>query len=372
MIARLRILLPFKFYIPENQTLEEIDLEIVDSRIKIYPPFQCNVDHDSVIGLSSQDINRVISNLSVIQSPKSSEIVRVEGIPTFEANLLQLDLSRESFNRENDNRSFLVEDFLFEIVNDFLGKISVLTKGVKVKPMDRKNVVFSLDYLNDDGTELLIDPQYYRTSFGVPKRVVLTALNQEIWNKARELPVRYEVPTWFKLNLSSEELSSEIGPSVVLAFSSLETMIYHALNILAQEKGIPKDLWSWVNNRHDARTNPSVAEQFDSLLKSVVGKSLKEEPVLWETFQNLKNARNKFVHEGVARIHDQVVTKDMLYELNARTKFIIAWLENLLPLAYHLPKLDRLPKLNIVIPLISHQGVNSNEEETKFENKDLN
>lgn len=45
-----------------------------------------------------------------------------------------------------------------------------------------------------------------------------------------------------------------------------------------------------------------LAEQYDSLLKLLSRHSLKEETALWEDFQNLKQARNTFVHEGAARV----------------------------------------------------------------------
>jgi hypothetical protein len=84
----------------------------------------------------------------------------------------------------------------------------------------------------------------------------------------------------------------------VLGFTALEVRIEAALNELARLFGVRPDVWEWLNDRGDYRKEPSTVEQFDSLLKSVTGRTLKEDNRLWEAFQNLRKARNAFAHDG--------------------------------------------------------------------------
>ena len=62
------------------------------------------------------------------------------------------------------------------------------------------------------------------------------------------------------------------------------------------------ELWRWINQRGDWRREPTVEEQYDTLLKVLTGHTLKEDQDLWELFKHLKTARNSFVHEGMAKV----------------------------------------------------------------------
>ncbi len=70
-------------------------------------------------------------------------------------------------------------------------------------------------------------------------------------------------------------------------------------------------------------------EKFDTLLKIVTGKSLKEDAPLWLAFVRLKKARNSFVHDGKAVIDRKTVTSDETTQLVQQTKEIITWIEKL-------------------------------------------
>jgi hypothetical protein len=75
-----------------------------------------------------------------------------------------------------------------------------------------------------------------------------------------------------------------------------------------------------------------VEEQFDILLKELSGHSLKEEKAaLWEAFKNIKNARNKFVHEGIAKIGNSIVTADDAASLLHRVNEIISTVREWIP-----------------------------------------
>jgi hypothetical protein len=86
----------------------------------------------------------------------------------------------------------------------------------------------------------------------------------------------------------------------------------------------------WITKRGFFLKEPSTDEQFDVLLKIFSGKSLKDEPTLWEAFRNLKEARNNFVHKGRAEIGGKPVTSDVASRLVASTRDIIRWTEKLI------------------------------------------
>jgi hypothetical protein len=74
-----------------------------------------------------------------------------------------------------------------------------------------------------------------------------------------------------------------------------------------------------------------VEEQFDVLLKEFTGHSLKEDPLLWEAFKNLKTARNSFVHEGTARVGNTTLTKDEALVLVGKVDGIIGRIREWIP-----------------------------------------
>jgi hypothetical protein len=93
-----------------------------------------------------------------------------------------------------------------------------------------------------------------------------------------------------------------VGPAIVLAATALEVLVAHVLDDLAARSSVPADLWTWINDRdNDHYRQPSVEEQYDTLLKFFTGHSLKGEKKLWDSFMNLKTARNTFVHSGIAK-----------------------------------------------------------------------
>src|SRR5205823_5949027 len=69
----------------------------------------------------------------------------------------------------------------------------------------------------------------------------------------------------------------------------------------------------------------------DQLLQAFTGRSLKDDPALWQSFKNLRDARNSFVHEGQARIGGTLVDADKTHELVAAAGRVLDWFDALLP-----------------------------------------
>jgi len=139
----------------------------------------------------------------------------------------------------------------------------------------------------------------------------------------------------------------------VLAASAIETRIDDALRSHAQQHGDPAlELWSWLTNRDQWWREPSFAEKLSVVLAALASRTLKDDNDLWKAFRNLREARNKYVHEGIASIADQPVTAERAGALLAKARSILDWIEDGLPKAVRRPRFERQHNLEYVIPLL--------------------
>jgi len=152
-----------------------------------------------------------------------------------------------------------------------------------------------------------------------------------MWNTVATLPAEYQPPLWDKLLLDAEAALPDIGATVVLAATALETIAKAVVDYLARSNAVPPELWTWINERDHFMKEPSVEERLDSLLTILGGQSLKTQPHLWEAFKNLKKARNSCVHEGKPAIGDKLVTEEIASQLIDKAIEGVRWLERFLP-----------------------------------------
>jgi hypothetical protein len=118
---------------------------------------------------------------------------------------------------------------------------------------------------------------------------------------------------------------------VVLAATSLEVFISQVLEALAPKAEPASALWTWINNRGDWQKEPSVEEQFSSLLGIATGHSLKEDNTLWEAFRHLRTARNSFAHRGVAEVGGKTLSPAAALALIAKADQIVERVREWLP-----------------------------------------
>ena len=167
------------------------------------------------------------------------------------------------------------------------------------------------------------------------------------------MPRTFATP-WETMLLDAHALLPEIGPALVLAATALEVLISEALEHLSGKAKVQSAVWQWINNRDDRRLNPSVGEQYDTLLRAICGKSLKNERQdLWAAFLNLKSVRNTFAHEGQITYGKdrKPVTQMFAADLLAKTRDIIDWIEPSLPAGWQSPKLKEAVPVEMVIPV---------------------
>jgi len=159
-----------------------------------------------------------------------------------------------------------------------------------------------------------------------------------------------------RLLLESERLRPEVGPAIVLAASALETRIDRLLQQGAEQAGGETlALWSWLSDRSQWWREPSFSEKLSDMLAALSGRSLRDDTTLWEAFKNIRDARNKYVHEGVARIDNDQVTTEAATNLVAKARLILDWLERELPDEAKRPSFEGTHKFEIRLPLSAPQ-----------------
>lgn len=309
MIARLYILLPFTFTVPEKEQFNIYSYIDDGYNIWIYPPKRSNVKI----------------------YPDDVEEITVNGIKAFRANVLQIDFCKDNFDRRDSIVCDPPLDFIKKTINLFLIKLRFVTRGIAIKPLDFRLITWRIIYLNDDETELIAEEGFVRARFSKAMKLSWMTVNNQVWENLHSLPPDYIPPIWELLLLDSNDLLPEIGPSIVLAMTALEVFISVALDLLADRSSIPQSLWKWINNRQWFIQDPTTDDQFDKLLKILIGVSLKDENELWDAFKNLKKARNSFVHEGIAKIAGRGINREEAYQLVGSADKIIRFIKEKLP-----------------------------------------
>jgi len=314
MLARVSVQLPFALSIPEGQTLISHAYEEDGCIIRIYPPVE-------------SDTSRLLAD---------TQKIRINDVAAIQADVLRIDFQKAAFQRPAGSGALEpAADMVLRVTNSFLSRVRHVAHSPWVRPLDRL-LAWWIVYMNDDQTALEHDDRFTRECgrFDVAMKIEVTPLNTLIWEDVHRLPPDYDPPPWDDLLLDAFAELPRVGPSVVLAATALEVYISAVLNGLARLNSTPPDLWKWINDR---RAEPTVEEQYDSLLHILAGHSLKSEKRLWQCFMNLKAARNKFVHEGIAQIHGMPVSSDEAKKLIASASEIITKVRGWLPRELHWP-----------------------------------
>ena len=103
--------------------------------------------------------------------------------------------------------------------------------------------------------------------------------------------------------------------------------------LASRSDAIPSSLWAWINERDHWSKEPSVVDQFDVLLPTLTGHSLKEEQELWTSLKELRQARNSLAHEGVPCVGKKELDLADTERLVKNAQKIVAWVYAKLPAA---------------------------------------
>jgi len=347
MLARFRVLLPYSFSIPyrEYVTLKPKVVQHGEYKATFYPPQMANVDSSVTDVTSPTPLIDAVNNLKEAAVVTPISAIKINGQEVVRANLLQIDLvaAREFSRNRNETDVFDPPlELFFMLANSLLGRLKSVGRMAKPKFIDFDSAAaWKIDYLTDDGRELMQDKNLIRGHTGHKLTWQICGITRDIWELAATLPVDFTLPVWHKLILDATAELPDVNPAIVLANAALESFIKLSLDILARDSVIPSESWEWINSREDALLKqPSPKERFDQLLGLLTGRSLrKDQPELWKAFNDLRSARNSMVHEGKAVIRHKKkrktvsvdVDSEMAKELVDKAAHIIAWVESLLP-----------------------------------------
>lgn len=249
----------------------------------------------------------------------------------FVANAIEVDFRKDSFNRVENAPVDPPKEVLLRAVNRVLARLRYITRQHAIRPMRQESTNWLVNYFNDDGSELEHKPGLVRSRGGLSRRYVFAGVDADIWSKANSLGVDWQPPPWDDILLDANAALPHVGTMAVLGATALEVFIAYVLDRLAAQTQIPPEVWRWINKRRDWLKNPSTDEQFDILLKLLSGHSLKERPSLWEAFQNLRTARNTFVHGGVAMVGREAITSREAFELLVKANEIVRCVRDWMP-----------------------------------------
>lgn len=320
MLARLYVSLPFSLVLPDGENYLIYLYEDSGYEIRLFPPVKSeNPSPDFVDG----------------------EKLTINDKPAFRANTLRFDFVKETFDRRSGIECDPPYELINRTINFFIRKLRFVVRGFPIKEIDFPRVSWRLQYFNDDETEVEKEEGMVKGRGGIAFQFGIIPLSPEIWNNIHSLPSDYVPPKWDSLYLDALAELPDIGPAIVLAETSLEVFIAYLLDMLAKKTTIPTKLWHWINNRSDWLKDPSTAEQYDDLLQILLGISLKvDNPTLWQAFKNIKNARNSFVHEGIAKIGKKPITNDEGKRLVHSAAEIINFIKTKLPNELRWPEFE--------------------------------
>jgi hypothetical protein len=385
MIARLRVLLPFAFTMPTGEPLPPQDVEIPPYSARIYPPYLAAIDPSELSPAKMPVLE--IAKAIVPAAPQASGRFVVDQKATVQANLFQIDFIKSSFDRRrksSDGDPAKVLDkgdpsfsFAFDVLNNWINRYKYLARSTSVRPIRPGETFFSLEYLTDDEESLPSDPELFRLRTYATQSIQIDILDKSVWDQVGVISREEETRAWEVLLLDAPGMLPKIGPAIVLAYAALEAFIDWSLDRLVDPSKIPSLLWNWVNKRDGFWLRPRTAEQFDVILKSLTGKSLKDDQRLWILFRNLATARHSYVHEGRTRIGDEDVSLDQARELVTGAANIVAWVEGLLPVNLRRRELKNryevtIPQVIMVSrPVVQPSAENRQEGFLQFGSKDV-
>ncbi len=284
MLARLEVLLPFQWCVPESSTFTIFEREVDGYKIRFLPPGRSDA----------------------LPKARHSEEMAINGSKAFSADVLVVEFEKDEFDRRQDGPIDPPEILINDVINEFLNRVRYVGNAHMVRPIDfPSGSPWNLRYLTNEKEELEEQEGLCRERMLRRFYFSWTALTPQIWDDVFGLPDNSSIPHWNNLLLDAQNALPDIGPAIVLAYTALEVFISETLDALALKKEISPEFWSWIKQGgrdYNYIKAPSTADQFDALLQELAGISLKSNSDLWMGFRSIQQARNSFVHKGRAEI----------------------------------------------------------------------
>jgi hypothetical protein len=330
MIARFTAVLPFTISLPEGAAYTLTSYEDSGMTVIVYPP---SIVPDEPL-------------------PPGLPTVRIDDQPALHANGLRIDFHKATFDRQaGQPLSDPPLPVVMRSVNSFLQRFRYVTRAQQVHELPEHSFQWTIRYLNDDESELQPQEGLIRGAFARTIRFSVAALSPATWDQVHSLPPDFDPPVWSVLHLDASAALPHIGTGIVLAAAALEVFIAQVLDRVVGRTTVPTTLWEWIQDRGNYQKEPSVSEQYDVLLKCLIGHSLKEDQPLWEAFKNLRDARNSFAHAGIAKIGNKVVDLQRATQLIVQAREIIELVLGWVPADLQWPTFAPTTKLEVSSPV---------------------
>lgn len=320
MLARLHVLLPYHYTVPESVPFGGYGVELIDGcTVRFLPPGRSDrpLPHDA------------------------PDFLEIDGKPAFLADVFVVEFRKDSFDRRITAEVDPSIEVMQEVVDWFFRRLRYVINAPDMEPIVFPAVPYRLTYLADDGTDLPEEKGLTRGRGILKFEYKCKALTPQIWDDLFRLPPAFEPPQWEVLLLDARASMPDVGTAIVLAATALEVFISTILNQLAERGKISPTLWEWINDRKFFLKEPSTEEQFDVLLKELAGVTLKSDKDLWQAFQTIRQGRNNFVHGGKPEIGDKakrLITRAEALSLITKTGAIIEFVKASLPEELRWPK----------------------------------
>jgi hypothetical protein len=353
MIARCHILLPFELSVPIDESMEPIEYDRDGYHLRLYAPGWTPLSYAEFQPTRGNELGQLVKKLEYHTPQVPPAPALVNGVPTFDANVIRIDFHKTEFDRrrllpaldEQQDRIELGDPtprLAFDVANDLFGRLRTIARASSIQTLDPDRMAWRIDYLNDDGTLLPVEKNRLRRRWSHHFSRQYVAVNIATWRELQTLPPEFSPQPWDKLILDAHAMLPDVDAAVALANAALEAFSKWLLDRSAVSAGLRPDLWTWINEREGQGyaylKTPTVDERFDVLLKIFTGKSLKmDQPKLWQAYKELRQARNTFSHRGRPMIGDKEVTDTKTAELVMKASEAIDWCEQLLPAANHRP-----------------------------------
>lgn len=332
MLARVHILLPYAFSIPEGETYPIYEYAEQEYGVRVYPPERS-------------------------EAANQHDALTINDIKAFNADVLRIDFQKEFFDRTEAADLDPPVELIKRVANDFLTRLRYVANASKVKLVEFPLGSWNVAYLNDDGTELPEEKGLVRGKGMRKFQYSFVIVNEEVWNNAHSIDLS-QVPVWKNLLLDAEAALPDVGPAVVLTFTALEVFISKLLDDLAAKEKVNEELWAWINGRGYLK-DPSIEERYDFLSHHLIGKSIKSKNDLWEPFKHLRAARNSFAHDGIAKVGNEIVTADRARGFIRKAIEIINFIKNELPEKLRWPEFEHKIKIKFTQALFNADKKNS-------------
>src|SRR5712692_825085 len=147
MIARFRVLLPFRFSVRHGDELTPYEYLQGGYRVRVYPPRQSAVNPADLEVTRPVPVFTLIEQLAQDRPPDVTDAVTMNGAPTIQADLLQIDFLKAEFDRRkailaalgNADDAQTAGDppisLAFAAANNFLGRVRTVTQGAVIRSL---------------------------------------------------------------------------------------------------------------------------------------------------------------------------------------------------------------------------------------------